>query len=367
MRKTRYTIPVTRSVKTQLDNCIGPAQEGVTDMSQVKIMINGKTQWINVNDQNGYDLFSTYATDFIKLYRENGSVQKNTLVGYNGYMHNHLLPFFGNIPVSEITPNLLQKYINQKSKKYTAKTISEHLNLLRPIFDAAVEDGILPFNPCNSPRLKLVGRKSTKIAAYTEEEFGELENLLQHIQGTSKLFLALSLYTGMRQGEMFALQWQDIDLEHSCIRVNKSVEWPSRNKGRVKEPKTENGYRTIFIISQLLVILSEQYCTEGYVLTAPRQVPGEPMTHQAVKRLNDRINEAAKKYDCPVRFLSHRARHTVATFMNNAGVDDVSITSTMGHSDVSFTKRQYVNHQAKQVQRGMNQFSEYLLDLQKDQ
>lgn len=367
MRKTRYTIPVTRSVKAQLDNCISPAQEVEADVSQVKITINGKTQWVNTDDQSNCDLFSTYATDFIKLYRENGSVQKNTLIGYNGYMRNHLLPFFGNKPVSEITPNLLQQYINLKSEKYTTKTISEHLNLLRPIFDAAVEDGILPFNPCNSPRLKLVGRKSTKIAAYNEEEFRELESLLQHLQSTSKLFLALSLYTGMRQGEMFALQWQDVDLEHSFIRVSKSVEWPSKNKGEIKEPKTENGYRTIFIIPQLLVILSEQYCTEGYVLTAPRQTPGEPMTHQAVKRLNDRINDVAKKYGCPVRFLSHRARHTVATFMNNAGVDDVSITSTMGHSDVAFTKRQYVNHQARQVQRGMNRFSEYLLELQNDQ
>lgn len=367
MRKTVYTVPVTRSVKAKLDNCIGPAQEGATGMSQVKITINGKTQWINADNPDECDLFSTYATDFLKLYRENGSVQKNTLVGYKGYMRNHLLPFFGEIPVSRITPNLLQKYINLKSEKYTTKTISEHLNLLRPIFDAAVEDGILAFNPCNSPRLKMVGRKSTKIAAYTEEEFKELENLLPNLQGTSKLFLALSLYTGMRQGEMFALQWEDIDLEHVCIRVNKAVEWPSKNKGEIKEPKTENGHRTIFIIPQLLVILSEQYSTEGYVLTAPRQAPGEPMTHQAVKRLNDRVNDAAKKYGCPVKFLSHRARHTVATFMNNAGVDDVSITSTMGHSDVAFTKRQYVSHQARQVQRGMNRFSDYLLEIQKDQ
>lgn len=335
-------------------------------MSQVKIMINGRPQWINVDDVQDCPDFESYALDYIALYKANGSIQKNTLVGYNGYMKNHLLPFFGKMPVSAITPNTIQKYINEKSQKYTVKSITEHLNLLRPILDAAVEDGLIGFNPCNSQRIKLIGRKSTKVTAYTEEEFGELEGLLEHLDGVPKLFLAISLYTGMRQGEMFALQWTDINLERSCIRVTKAVEWASSNKGEIKEPKTENGFRTIYIIPQLMLVLSEQYQTDGYVLVSPRQSPNEPMTHQGVKRLNERVNNKAEELGLSVRFLSHRARHTVATFMNNAGVDDVSITSTIGHSDIAFTKRQYMNHQAKQVQRGMTSFSEYLYEIQKD-
>lgn len=314
----------------------------------------------SVQKEEGSMLFKDYAEEYLHLYKENGSIQKNTLVGYKGYLNNHLLPFFGEMQISDITPNVLQKYINLKSKNYASKTINEHLLLLRPILDAAVEDELIRFNPCNSHRIKLVGQKSKKVTAYTEEEFKQLEDQLSNLTGVSKLFLALSLYTGMRQGEMFALQWTDVDLEHSCIHIDKAVEWPAKNKGEIKEPKTENGYRTIYIIPQLLVILSEQYCTEGYVLTSPRQKPGEPMSHQAVKRLNDRINDALSANGCEVRFLSHKARHTVATFMNNAGVDDVSITSTIGHSDASFTRRQYMNHQAKQVQRGMSKFSEYL-------
>lgn len=317
----------------------------------------------SVQKEEGSMLFKDYAEEYLHLYKENGSIQKNTLVGYKGYLNNHLLPFFGEMRISDITPNALQKYINLKSKDYAAKTINEHLLLLRPILDAAVEDELIRFNPCNSHRIKLVGQKSKKVTAYTEEEFKQLEDQLSNLTGVSKLFLALSLYTGMRQGEMFALQWTDIDLEHSCIHIDKAVEWPAKNKGELKEPKTENGYRTIYIIPQLLVVLSEQYCTEGYVLTSPRQKPGEPMSHQAVKRLNDRINDALASNDCSVRFLSHKARHTVATFMNNAGVDDVSITSTIGHSDASFTRRQYMNRQDRQVKRGMSRFAQYLNEI----
>lgn len=360
-RRKTYNLP-NRSVYSEanLDNRTGPAQICEdTDMSQVAVNINGKTQWIET-ETVAQPLFRTYAEDYLSLYKANGSIQKNTLIGYNGYMHNHLLPYFGDLRLSEITPNKLQAYINLKSKQYTAKTISEHINLLRPILDAAVEDGFIALNPCNSQRIKLIGRKSEKVTAYTEDEFRELERLLQYLDGTSKLFLALSLYTGMRQGEMFALQWTDIDLLHSCISVTKSVEWPAKNKGEIKEPKTENGYRTIFIVPQLHAILSSSCCKEGYVLVTARQSKSEPASHQAVKRLNDRVNDTAKANGIGVRFLSHRARHTVATFMNNAGVDDVTITHTLGHSDVSFTKRQYMNHQARQVQRGMDRFSQYL-------
>lgn len=343
MRKVCYTVPVTRMARKEAD-----------DMNQVKISINGKTQWIDVDETDSPD-FTTYADNFVQLYKANGSVQPNTLIGYQGYLRNHLNPFFKDTPVSTITPDMVQKYINLKAKTHSVKSITEQLNLLRSIFDAAVEDGLMGFNPCNSRRIKVVGKKSVKVLAYTEDEFKQLEETLDRLEGTPKLLLALSMYTGMRQGEMFALQWTDIDLERSCIHVSKSVEWPSRNQGTIKEPKTENGYRTICIIPQLYLILSEQYRAEGYVLTAQRQKPDEPMSRQAVKRLNDRINAVTT-----VKFLSHRCRHTVATFMNNAGVDDISITSTLGHADVAFTKRQYMNRQDRQIQRGMDNFSTYL-------
>ncbi|MBQ4435763.1 MAG: tyrosine-type recombinase/integrase, partial [Clostridia bacterium] len=82
--------------------------------------------------------------------------------------------------------------------------------------------------------------------------------------------------------------------------------------------------------------------------------------HQGVKRLNERIEQIAEENGIKVKFLSHRARHTIATFLNNAGADDVSITGIIGHSDVAFTKRQYANTQTIQLQRGMDKLSDYI-------
>ena len=117
------------------------------------------------------------------------------------------------------------------------------------------------------------------------------------------------------------------------------------------------------IIPQLEVILKRLKQPTGYVLTSERQKDDGPMSHQGVKRLNERIRQISKANGIKTEFLSHRARHTIATFLNNAGADDVSITGIIGHSDVAFTKRQYANTQTIQLQRGMNKLSDYIAQI----
>ena len=353
--------------------------DGGIDMSsriKARVTLNGQTLWVCGDSaqklvENALRMvtahrmgdtvkFADYADKYLNTYKKNGSVQQNTLVGYRSYMKNHLLPYFGEKLISEITVHDIQCYINEKSQSLTAKTIKEHLNLLRPIFDAAVEDELIDKNPCSSSRITIVGQKSKKVLAYTEHEFKQMEQLLPHLCGSAQLFLALSIYTGMRQGEQFALRWENIDLDTNELKVTQSVAWPSQNQGIIKEPKTENGKRTIVIIPQLAAILKQHVKQSGFVLTSAHDNTDKPMTQQAVKCLRQKIQDVATAHGVPVTFLSHRARHTVATFMNNAGADDVSITGIIGHSDVAFTKRQYANTQTDQLKRGMDRFSDFV-------
>lgn len=337
-----------------------PGNERTDSMKRVKATINtGNEQfWISGNGvqqlvdkavamsmtAGSRQLFNPYAEEFISLYKE-GGVQSNTLVGYRGYLRNHILPFFDGMAIGDIVPSTIQAYIKEKSKTLTIKTIREHLDLLNQIFDSAEEDGLISRNPCKSKKLKMVGKPSRVVEAYTDDEYKSLELLLDYLTGTERLCLALSLYTGMRQGEFFALTWDHVDLNERLIYVRSSVEWPSQNRGILKEPKTRNGYRDIPIIPQLFCILEEYWQPEGFVLTSVRGDPNEPMTRQAVKRLYERINYVAQSYGISTVFLSHRSRHSVATILNNSGADDVTITSVLGHSDVNFTKNQYVSRQ----------------------
>lgn len=366
----------------KLDNRANRRQpERTDDMKRVKaqIEVNGQPVWISGNGVQelvdkaltaqrqpiAYDPkpFCEYASEFLMIYKGNGSIQKNTLIGYKGYLMNHLLPFFGEMDIKSISTNDIQAYVNLKSSAYTAKTIREHLDLMNQIFESAIEDRLIQRNPCQSKRLTIVGRKSHAVEAYEEDEYKLLESLLDYLVGSEKICLALSLYTGMRQGEMFALTWDDIDMDREEIHVRASVEWPSSNQGSIKEPKTENGYRTIPIIPQLYAILNEWWGSSGFVLTGARCSKDSPMSRQGVKRLYERINMTAKAHGIDVVFLSHRGRHSIATNLNNAGADDVTISSVMGHSDVNFTKKQYVSRQTSQTRRGMNKMSNYIASI----
>ena len=369
-----------------LDNSKGNTSSektnGGTDMSsriKAKITINGQTQWVcGESAQKLADnilgltqqpevvdavTFSEYASKYFTLYKTNGSIEMNTLVGYRSYMKNHLEPFFGNMPINKISVDDVQRYINQKAPELASKTIKEHLNLLRPIFDAAIEDGLIVKNPCSSSRIKIIGQKSKRVLAYTEEEYKQLETLLPFLNGSAQIFLALSLYTGMRQGEQFALRWENVNLDAKELYVKQAVAWPAQNQGILKSPKTTNGTRTIIIIPQLLEIMKLHIRPSGFVLTSTHENGEKPMTQQAVRCLKQKIADTAKAHNVPVRFLSHRARHTVATFMNNAGADDVTITGIIGHSDVAFTKRQYTNTQTTQLERGMERFSNFVASI----
>ena len=156
------------------------------------------------------------------------------------------------------------------------------------------------------------------------------------------------------------MRWENIDLDKRILNVTQAVAWPCQNQAIIKTPKTAKGVRSIIIIPQLAEILKLHVQPSGYVLTSEHDNADKPMTEQAVTWLQMKIKNTAKANGIPVVFLSHRARHTVATFMNNAGADDVSITGIIGHSDVAFTKRQYANTQTEQLERGMERFSNFV-------
>ena len=362
----------------ELDNSIrelsDQMNERTEDMAKYRARVKQglETQWVSADNLQALidkaialhtasarasALFTEYAEDYMNTYKSNGSVQLNTLNGYKGYLQNHIYPAFNGVHLHEIDTLMIQQYINSKSATLSVKTIKEHLQLLNMIFQAAVEDGQMLKNPCASKRLQVVGKSSVKVDAYTEAEYKQLESMIPVMPDTAKLLLAMSLYTGMRQGEMFALRWENVDLNKDVIHVIASAEWPSQNQAIIKTPKTDNGYRDIPIIPQLADVLKGYVREDGYVLRGAKQTDDVPMTRQGVKRLNDRINTIASRNNVHVKFLSHRARHSVATILNNAGADDVSITSILGHADVSFTKRQYVSRQDQQIRRGMDTFS----------
>ena len=89
---------------------------------------------------------------------------------------------------------------------------------------------------------------------------------------------------------------------------------------------------------------------DAYLIRGQREKEDEPITRQGIKRLYDRIEDAVKESGIAFDFkrINRRGRHTIATFMNNAALDDKTIESQLGHKNARFTRERYMNVQAKQ-------------------
>lgn len=302
-----------------------------------------------------------YCNKFMRIYKSGEAVANNTRIGYMGYLRNHILPFMGEMSVDAVTVDTMQMYINEKSQLLAAATIKKHIDFLSMVFDSALEDDIIQKNPFKSSRITVHGKDSEPVLAYTEDEFKTFEEkVLHNLTGSTLLFVAFTLYTGMRLGEICALTWEDVDLENGVIRVSKSVEWPAKNQGTLKTTKTPNGIRCIVILRQLRKILENAKKDGLYIIHGVRAQGDQPASHEVMKRMRERINKIAAKNGVDFHFGNRQGRHTMATFMNNAEMDDKSITGQIGHYDISFTQKQYMNAQMKQTRREMLKLEDYL-------
>ena len=182
---------------------------------------------------------------------------------------------------------------------------------------------------------------------------------------TDRLYLGLSMYTGLRQGEIIALRWEDIDFDLGFIHVRHAIQYAAKNVGTIKSPKTDNGTRDIPMMGQLRAILEALKKDEGFILCGQRKaVEDAPMTQQMVRNMDIRVNKFFASHGIEEPFKSHRMRHTVLTLLNNSRLaDDKSLQAWAGHRDAAFTRRQYMTPQEEQLQVVGNGFSEYISSL----
>ena len=158
----------------------------------------------------------------------------------------------------------------------------------------------------------------------------------------------LELSSGLRRGELLALQWSDLNVKERILTVNKQV---TRMEGEldVTEPKTKNSVRKVALSQQavdLLVQEHELHPDNPILFPSPRT--GGYWSPDAVSRINRKLlkNAGIEEH---VRF--HDLRHTFATMAISSGVDVKTLSSMLGHYSAGFTLDTYT-HITNDMQRG---------------
>jgi integrase len=260
----------------------------------------------------------------------------STVQDYRIMLRSHLAPFFGAKAIDRITPDEVTSYMAAKRHQgLSTKTVSNHLAFLHGVFQFAVKRRWASSNPvAAADRPRSINRDPD--IRYLDRS--ELEAVLRKVPDDTLgsvdrvLYLAAAV-TGMRQGELIALRWQDVDWTAGVIRVRRN-----RTRGRWGTPKSRRSSRAIPMLDRLAGELDRHYKQSNYTsdvdLVFCHPLTGGPYDASKLRaRFKGAVDAAGLR---PIRF--HDLRHTYGTHLAASGAPLRAIQEWMGHTSASTTE-----------------------------
>jgi integrase len=259
----------------------------------------------------------------------------STLGDYRSILRAHAVPFFGDRPLERIDGDQLRRYIAaKKGDGLATKSVTNQLIFLHGLFSFAVKRGWLQANPVASvdrPRAPDVDAD----IRYLELE--EVEALLRavgedYLGPTEHALYLVASMTGLRQGELLALRWQDIDWRAGRLRVRRNY-----TRQKFGTPKSRRSSRSVPMTDRVAGELERHFRRSAFQadddLAFCHPHTGAPLDASKLrKRFKDSLRRAGVR---PVRF--HDLRHTFGTHCASAGVSLRTLQEWMGHRDLKTT------------------------------
>ena len=278
-------------------------------------------------------------------------LRTNSYELYTLNLNKHIIPFFKkkNKLITEITPKDIEDYYKPKLKEgLSVETIKKHNVIIRGTLEKAMNEGTIPFNPCDRVRIPRKNRQDCfKGQAYTAEQAGKL---LEVIRGeVLEPVIMLGLLFGMRRSEALGLRWSDINFKNQTIVISNTMT-QMRTLLIDEHTKSLTSHRMLSVMDEVIGYFKrlkaqqeankreygDKYHDSDFVCVWPDGriiLPGY-VSHNFKKLL--------QKYDLPeIRF--HDLRHTAGSLLLAQGVNIKQIQEFLGHSDVTTTLNIYTH------------------------
>src|SRR5450830_605412 len=187
-------------------------------------------------------------------------VEVSTLAGYRSYLDKHFLPFFGDRPMAEILPSIVQDWVTAATASDLSPTsVTKYHVMLHSVFKRAVRDRVILTNPCEGIELPKIPPRKTRIL--TPDEY---DQLLAAIPERFQLLVMTDIETGLRWGELIALRPRHVDFLRRTIAVEQTIVEVSRKHSPtgarmiVKDYPKDNEFRTLRVSETLLTRLARR-------------------------------------------------------------------------------------------------------------
>lgn len=320
--------------------------------------LNGINNGLNIDFKNAIlgELLHTWLFEIVRL-----NVKASSFEKYESVYRNHIKNSeIHGIKLSELQSIQIQRYYNKLFKsKFSSESISSINKLLKTFFNYAVDEGYLVKNPCSGKKIVIPGLKEInekEIEVFTDEEITKLKKVLD--SSKYKCLILIALGTGLREGELLALNWNDLSPEYSEIIVSKTIkrvkkfeaDETSKNITIIQAPKSQTSNRTVPIPSNLISVIKTHelnqkiekvkagpyYDDKGFIFSTDT---GKPLDH---RNLSQSYRKLLIKAQIP-HHKFHALRHTFATKLFERRVPLKTVSTLLGHSNVAITANIYTH------------------------
>jgi integrase len=289
--------------------------------------------------------FKAVATQWLPWYRTLYPLRESTMVNYQSFIDGHLIPFFGDDSINSVTRARVQDFIAAKrnpggslraGKALADSTLKFSLPVLRMVLDYGVERRYLAINPMRGGRLWRASPPANKIDPFTPQELRDICAAAESLSPQFGLMIRCLAQSGMRNGEIRALRYQDFDPRSGQVSINLT-----RTARRVGPPKTRGSVRMAALTFPVLEDIAEWQPTTSSTAVLARVgaiVPLDPTAPlfanpqgRFYNEFHDIWHRALRR--AKVRYRSpHQLRHSFISTLVNRGAPLTLVAHQTGDS-----------------------------------
>jgi len=268
------------------------------------------------------------------------TIKESSYFNYKFIIEANIKKEMGEKNLEELLQYNFNSFVEQLMEKLSSKTVKDIMTVLKAILKYAEIKYDINF------KISLISTPAqitNEVEVFNDKDRKEMEKYCIQSKEIRDLGVLISLYTGLRIGEVCALKWSDIDFEKKYIKVNHTLQRVYVNKRETKvlydRPKTKKSIRKIpmaKVLYEKLKEISKNYDNEAFVLTGSTKRYYEPLGYRYIyRKILEKCDIEYKRY--------HQLRHTFATRCIKVGMDVKSLSEVLGHANVSITLNIYVH------------------------
>lgn len=278
-------------------------------------------------------------------------VKESSFANYKAKFEKHILPEFADIPCADLSAGKINEFINKKlADGLSASYVRDIFTVFKSMLKYAQEEYGFKLSLKNVVLPKVEKKQIEKISDIQQKK------LISYLRNNMSLIafgILLSLFMGLRIGELCGLKWEDVDFQHKILHIRRTVQRISSANGNrktkivISTPKSATSFRDIAIPDVLIEYFKKFRNEADFFILSGSDKPIEPRTMQYRYK---KILQSAEIEN----HNFHKLRHTFATNCTQKGFDVKTLSVILGHSTVNLTLNRYVHPDRSHERKLMN-------------